>query len=140
MYLAGVSVRRVEDITEVLWGTKVSPGTVSRMHELVDRGDVILLSFDPTLWHEQAGFSPAVVLSREIYNKASGLCLVCPITTSVKGYPFKVALDGARKTSGVALADEVCSIDWPARKITIVDRISITSLTTILAKVKPFLS
>lgn len=32
MYLAGVSVRRVEDITEALWGTKVSPGTVSRMN------------------------------------------------------------------------------------------------------------
>ena len=32
MYLAGVSVRRVEDITEALWGTKVSSGTVSRMN------------------------------------------------------------------------------------------------------------
>lgn len=32
MYLAGVSVRRVEDITEALWGTKVSPGTVSNMN------------------------------------------------------------------------------------------------------------
>ena len=30
MYLAGVSVRRVEDITEALWGTRVSPGTVSK--------------------------------------------------------------------------------------------------------------
>ena len=28
MYLAGVSVRRVEDITEPLWGTKVSSGTL----------------------------------------------------------------------------------------------------------------
>lgn len=104
-----------------------------------DRGDVILLSFDPTLGHEQAGFRPAVVLSPEIYNKASGLCLVCPITTSIKGYPFEVALDGAKKTSGVALADQVRSIDWQARKIKIVDRISTTSLATILAKVKPLL-
>ena len=31
MYLAGVSVRRVEDITEALWGTRVSPGTVSNL-------------------------------------------------------------------------------------------------------------
>ena len=31
MYLAGVSVRRVEDITESLWGTKVSPGTISNL-------------------------------------------------------------------------------------------------------------
>jgi transposase-like protein len=29
MYLAGVSVRRLEDITEALWGTRVSPSTVS---------------------------------------------------------------------------------------------------------------
>lgn len=33
MYLAGVSVRRVEDITEALWGTKVSPGTVSDLNQ-----------------------------------------------------------------------------------------------------------
>ena len=50
MYLAGVSVRRVEDITEALWGTRVSPGTVSNLNKmpevageaaiLVDRFDV----------------------------------------------------------------------------------------------------
>lgn len=33
MYLAGVSVRRVEDITEALWGTKVSPGTISELNK-----------------------------------------------------------------------------------------------------------
>ena len=33
MYLAGVSVRRVEDIIEALWGTKVSPGTISELNK-----------------------------------------------------------------------------------------------------------
>ena len=33
MYLAGVSVRRVEDITEALWETKVSPGTISNLNK-----------------------------------------------------------------------------------------------------------
>ena len=33
MYLAGVSVRRVEDITEALWGTKISPGTISNLNK-----------------------------------------------------------------------------------------------------------
>ena len=33
MYLAGVSVRRVEDITEALWGTKVSLGTISNLNK-----------------------------------------------------------------------------------------------------------
>lgn len=35
MYLAGVSVRRVEDITQALWGTKVSPSTVSELNQKV---------------------------------------------------------------------------------------------------------
>ncbi len=35
MYLAGVSVRRIEDITEALWGTKVSPGTISNLNKKV---------------------------------------------------------------------------------------------------------
>jgi transposase-like protein len=35
MYLAGVSVRRVEDITEALWGAKVSAGTVSKLNQKV---------------------------------------------------------------------------------------------------------
>ena len=35
MYLAGVSVRRVEDITQALWGTRVSPGTVSNLNKKI---------------------------------------------------------------------------------------------------------
>lgn len=35
MYLAGASVRRVEDITEALWGTRVSSGTVSKLNQKV---------------------------------------------------------------------------------------------------------
>ena len=33
MYLAGVSVRRVEDITEALWGSRVSPSTISKLNK-----------------------------------------------------------------------------------------------------------
>ena len=109
------------------------------MGAIPDRGDVVLLSLDPILGREQAGTRPAVVLSPELYNKASGLCLVCPITTKIKGYPFEVPLEGAKKTSGVALADQVRSIDWKARKVKVVDRISTASLGTILAKLKPLL-
>ena len=35
MYLAGVSVRRVEDITQALWGTRVSPSTVSVLNQKI---------------------------------------------------------------------------------------------------------
>ena len=36
MYLAGISVRRVEDITEALWGTRVSPSTVSNLNKKIN--------------------------------------------------------------------------------------------------------
>jgi putative transposase len=41
MYLAGVSVRRVEDITEALWGTRVSPSTVCSLQSKVSMSALI---------------------------------------------------------------------------------------------------
>ncbi len=78
------------------------------------RGDVVWLQFNPQAGHEQAGHRPALVLSPLPYNRRTGLMLCCPITTQVKGYPFEVAIR-ARGIRGVALADQVKSLDWGAR-------------------------
>ena len=42
------------------------------------------------------------------------LCVVCPITSQIKGYPFEVQIPGDEL--GVILADQVKSLDWRARK------------------------
>jgi len=55
------------------------------------------------------------VLSRQNYNKKSGLALVCLLTTKVKGYPFEVPTT-IRDRLGAVLADHVKSVDWVARK------------------------
>lgn len=82
-----------------------------------ERGDIVWLSFDPQAGHEQAGRRPALVLSPNSYNRLTGLMLCCPITNQVKDYPFEVAISGkGAKTSSVALADQVKSLDWQIRK------------------------
>lgn len=80
-----------------------------------DRGDILLLNFDPTLGSEQRGVRPAVVISPKAYNGASGLALMCPITSVPKGYPFEVMVMTTKGISGVALADQIRCIDWKAR-------------------------
>jgi len=80
------------------------------------RGDLVWLSFDPQDGHEQAGRRPAFVLSPEPYNRKTGLFLVCPVTSKVKGYPFEVALPDGLAVSGVILADQIKSLDWKARR------------------------
>lgn len=77
-------------------------------------GDIVWLEFDPQAGHEQAGHRPALVLSPATYNSKSGLMLCCPLTTQIKDYPFEVLLAGARASA--ALADQVKSLDWVARK------------------------
>lgn len=82
------------------------------------RGEVVWLTFTPQAGHEQAGRRPAVVLSPEAYNRKVGLALVCPITSHIKGYPFEVLLPSDLPVTGVALADQVKSLDWKARQAT----------------------
>lgn len=80
-----------------------------------DAGDIVWLSFTLQAGHEQSGTRPGVVLSPRIYNERAGLCLACPVTSQVKGYPFEVPLPEELPVNGVVLADHVRSLDWRAR-------------------------
>jgi len=79
------------------------------------RGDAVWINFTPQTGHEQAGRRPAVVLSPGSYNGITGLAILCPITSQVKGYPFEVAIPSGLRLTGVILADQVKSVDWRAR-------------------------
>ncbi|MBI4578719.1 MAG: endoribonuclease MazF [Planctomycetes bacterium] len=81
-----------------------------------DRGDLVFLDFTPQAGHEQAGRRPALVLSPRAYNGKTGLCLACPVTNQVKGYPFEVPLPAGCMITGVVLSDDVKSFDWRARR------------------------
>ncbi len=43
-----------------------------------EKGDFITLSFDPQSGHEQKGRRPALVICNSLFNKATGLAIVCP--------------------------------------------------------------
>ena len=81
------------------------------------RGDIVWVSFDPQVGHEQAGRRPALVLSMESYNRLIGLFVCCPITTRRKRYPFEVSLPSNLPISGVILADQIKSFDWRERRV-----------------------
>jgi mRNA interferase MazF len=87
-----------------------------------DRGDLVWITFSPQSGHEQAGRRPGVVLSPAVYNGASGLALVCPITSKPKGYPFEVVLPSTGSIRGVALVDQVKSMDWHTRRAEFAER------------------
>lgn len=78
-------------------------------------GDIVWLNFSPQSGREQAGRRPAFVLSPHLYNSRAELCIVCPITSHAKGYPFEVPLPEGLAIAGVALADHVKSLSWRAR-------------------------
>jgi mRNA interferase MazF len=80
------------------------------------RGDVIWITLNPQAGHEQAGRRPAIVLSPGAYNGKTGLVIMCPITSQVKGYPFEVRIPAGLPVRGVILADQVKSLDWKARQ------------------------
>jgi mRNA interferase MazF len=102
-------------------------------------GDIVWLSFDPQLGHEQAGHRPALVLSPERYNRKVGLALFCPISTQKKGYPFEVAIPAGLKVSGVVLADQVKSLDWKARATRFGCRLPQETLQEVVAKLQSLL-
>lgn len=82
-----------------------------------ERGDIVWLQFDPRKGHEQAGRRPALVISPKGYNRKVGLAVFCPITSSVKGYPFEVVIPPGSKAKGAVLSDQIKSLDWRVRRV-----------------------
>jgi mRNA interferase MazF len=78
-------------------------------------GDIIWLDFDPQTGREQSKRRPALVITEEGFNRASGFAVVCPLTSRRKPYPFAlpVVVD---KVEGSVLVDQVKSLDWSVRK------------------------
>jgi mRNA interferase MazF len=80
-----------------------------------EAGDIIKISFDPQAGREQAGSRPALVLSPRLYNERARLCVLCPVTNQIKGYPFEVAIPDGYKVTGAVLSDHVKSLSWESR-------------------------
>ena len=105
-----------------------------------ERGEVIWLTFDPHAGHEQSGRRPAVVVSPSQYNGRTGLALLCPVTSQVKGYPFEVLLPEDLPIAGAVLSDHVRSLDWRARKGERICALPSATIEEIVGKLQALLS
>ena len=105
-----------------------------------ERGQAVWLTFDPQAGHEQSGRRPAVVLSPQEYNRRTGLAILCPVTSRLKGYPFEVVLPEKTTISGAVLADQVRSLDWRARKAKLICDLEPATVDEILGKLETLLS
>ena len=62
-------------------------------HYLPEQGDVVMIDFDPATGREIQKRRPALVMSKSIMAKHTGLVLVCPITSTVRGTELENAID-----------------------------------------------
>ncbi|NOZ72461.1 MAG: mRNA-degrading endonuclease [Chloroflexi bacterium] len=98
------------------------------------RGDIVWLTFNPQVGHEQKGRRPALVLSPEEYNRKVGLAIFCPITSRVKGYPFETKIPYNLPISGVILSDQVKSLDWRQREAEFICKLPQKAMDEVLGK------
>jgi mRNA interferase ChpB len=101
------------------------------------RGDIYLVSLDPTEGREQRGSRPVLVVSPTEFNEATKLPVILPITNGgefARRLGFAVVVTGI-KTTGVVRCDQPRVIDLAARHGRKVDVLPESILDEVLAKV-----
>ena len=104
------------------------------MSDAPDRGDLVWVDFTPQAGHEKAGHRPALVVSPRIYHERSHLAVVCPITSNVDPWPWKVKLANDTTISGAILVDQVRSIDRASRRLRVAGQVSSATMAEVQAK------
>ena len=96
------------------------------------QGDICYMDFTPTKGHEQSGIRPAIVISKDSYNKYTGLVFLCPITTNTKKFPTHFELVNTKKVKGSVLCEHLRSVDFKARKLSFKEKIGEEELAEII--------
>jgi mRNA interferase MazF len=97
------------------------------------KGDFISVTFDPKSGHEQKGRRPALVISNTLFNEQTSLAMVCPLTTTHRGYPFHVGVIGNPDVKGFVMVEQVKSIDYRARRANSIGKASDELLDEVLS-------
>jgi mRNA interferase MazF len=91
---------------------------------LPQKGDFVAVTFDPQSGHQQRGRHPALVVSNTLFNRHTGLAMVCPLTNTDRQFPFHVAVVDNPDITGFVMVEQVKSIDFTARKARRIGRAS----------------
>jgi len=86
------------------------------------KGDLIAITFDPQSGHEQKGRRPALVISNYLFNKNTGLVIVCPITNTNRNIPFHLPIPASSSLTGFVMVEQVKSVDYAARSAKFLDK------------------
>ena len=98
-----------------------------------EKGDMVILTFDPQTGHEQKGRRPALIVSNVLFNKHTGFAIACPITSTDRKIPFHVQIPTNVSLSGVVMVDQIKSIDYRARRIKYVEQAPSELLNEVLS-------
>ena len=97
------------------------------------QGDLVALDFDPQSGHEQRGRRPALVVSKDVFNKATGMAICCPITNTNRNMPFHVPINGRTSLTGFVMCEQVKSLDFRSRGLKLIERAPQDILEDVLA-------
>jgi len=107
----------------------------------VERGDIYLVSLDPTAGHEQQGTRPVLVVSPAAFNRLTKTPVVLPITTGgnfARTAGFAVSLaEAGTKTTGVIRCDQPRALDLGARNGRKLESAPAAIVDEVLAKLAP---
>lgn len=81
------------------------------------QGDFVSLTFDPQSGHEQRGRRPAFVVSHQLFNKHTGLAIVCPVTNTDRHFPFHLPVPAELDLTGFVMTEQVKSLDYASRRV-----------------------
>ena len=86
------------------------------------KGDFVILTFDPQAGHEQRGRRPALVVSNTLFNRHTGLVMVCPITRTFRNIPFHVTIPEGSSLTGYIMVEQLKSVDIARRRAKFIEK------------------
>jgi len=104
-----------------------------------EQGDIVYINFDPSIGHEIKKRRPGLVVSKTIFNKLTGFCLICPITSTRRSFGTYVTIEQPVKINGEVVTHQLRSMDFEKRKLEFIEQCDPVTGANVISTIDQFI-
>lgn len=102
------------------------------------QGDIVSINFDPSVGHEIKKRRLGLVISKTIFTKLTGFCLVCPVTSTQRAFGTYIKIEQPTKVKGEVVTHQLHAMDYVKRNLEFVEQCDPVTWAQVVSTINQF--
>jgi len=104
-----------------------------------EQGNLVYINFDPSIGHGIKKRRPGLIVSKTIFNKLTGFCLICPITSTKRAFGTYITIEQPHRIKGEVVTHQLRSMDFEKKQLEFIETCDPVTWAHVISTIDQFI-